>query len=187
LILILAVLSGLIFGLGWARQRREPYRAPSLKYIWLVFIGFVPQLILAYMPESRYVLTDTLAGIYLSLSLVIFLLFAWFNRHLPGMPILIIGLLFNLSVMIVNGGYMPISPQTVSGLTGVDVLQFFTLGHRIGQKDVLLLPEKTPLEFLSDRFLTPAWFPFQSAFSIGDIFIAIGAFWLLAKPIYRTY
>jgi hypothetical protein len=36
--------------------------------------------------------------------------------------------------------------------------------------------------FLGDRFLLPAWSPYQAAFSAGDILIGAGVFWLLAKP-----
>ena len=102
------------------------------------------------------------------------------------MPILIVGLVLNLIVILANRGWMPISPQNASRLTKVDVLQPSSLGRRYGQKDILLLPQDTHFEFLADRFLLPDWFPYKVAFSLGDILIALGTFWLLAKPATQT-
>jgi len=81
---------------------------------------------------------------------------------------------------------MPISPQTANHLTKENVLQIFSLGSRFGQKDILLLPQDTHFEILADRFLLPDWFPYKVAFSLGDILIALGTFWLLAKPASKT-
>lgn len=75
---------------------------------------------------------------------------------------------------------MPINPNTVERLVGAERMASFELGSRIGYKDVLLPTAETRLEWLSDRFLPPAWVPYQVAFSLGDVFIAFGAFWILA-------
>ena len=182
MLLLFALIAGLLVGLGWARWRKEPYHAPTVRAIWLAFIAFIPQLIIAYLPASRHILPDWIAALSLLLSLILFLAFAWLNRHLPGMPILLIGLLLNLAVILTNGGWMPISPGTASRLAGPDAIRTVSLGSRIGQKDILLSPQDTRLEFLSDRFLLPSWLPYQVAFSLGDILIAAGIFWLLAKP-----
>ena len=183
MILLVALAAGLLVGLGWARWRKEPYRAPNVQAIWLAFIAFVPQLVIAYLPASRHLLPEWIAALGLSLSLILFLAFAWLNRRLPGMPILIVGLLLNLAVILSNGGWMPISPETASRLAGPEAIRNVSLGNRLGQKDVLLAAQDTRLEFLADRFLLPNWLPYQAAFSIGDVFIAAGIFWLLAKPI----
>jgi hypothetical protein len=153
--------------------------------MWLVWVAFLPQFVAAYLP-TQHLLPDWLAASSLSASLIIFLAFVWFNRRLPGMPVLIIGLGLNLIVILANRGWMPIDPQTAGHLIGENAIQSFSAGSRFGQKDILLLPQDMHFEILSDRFLLPDWFPYKVAFSLGDILIALGVFWLLAKPASRT-
>jgi hypothetical protein len=98
------------------------------------------------------------------------------------MPLLMAGLVLNLLVIAANGGWMPISPETASHLPGAGVLDAASLGTRFGQKDILLSTEDTRLAILSDRFLLPGWFHYAVAFSLGDMLVAGGAFWLLARP-----
>ena len=186
MILLSALILGLFVGLGWARWKNQPYQAPPLKSMWLVLVAFLPQLVVAYLPVSRYLLPDWLAATSLSASLIVFVAFVWLNRRLPGMPILMVGLGLNLVVILVNRGWMPISPFTASHLVDGNALQSVSVGSRFGQKDILLLPQDMHFEILSDRFLLPDWFPYKVAFSLGDIFIALGIFWLLAKPASRT-
>ncbi len=95
---------------------------------------------------------------------------------------MLVGLMLNLIVIVANGGWMPISPETASHLVGNTVAQTFALGSRLGQKDILLASQNMRLAFLADRFLLPSWFPYKAAFSLGDVFIAVGILWLLAKP-----
>lgn len=182
MILLLALAAGLIVGWSWAHWNKQPYQIPKLHDMWLIFLAFPPQLLVAYLVPTRSLLPDWVASITLVVSLSLFLTFAWLNRSLPGFPILLTGLVSNLIVIIANGGWMPISPQTASHLIGIKTLQAFDLGSRFGQKDILLLPQATHLEFLSDRFLLPAWSPYQVAFSLGDILISIGIIWLFANP-----
>ncbi len=182
MILLSAIVLGLLVGWGWSRWKNWPYRAPTLRSMWLVVVAFLPQLVVAYLPVTQYLLPDWLAASTLSASLIIFLAFVWLNRRLPGMPILMIGLGLNLIVILANRGWMPISPQTANHLVDGNVLQSFSLGSRFGQKDILLLPQETHFEYLGDRFLLPSWFPYKVAFSLGETLIALGIFWLLAKP-----
>lgn len=173
---------GLLIGWGVARRRGVPYRAPELRHIWLVPACLLPQLVASYWPQTLKGLPGVVSGALLPLSLLGFLTFVWLNRRLPGMPVLLIGLLLNLAVIAANGGWMPVSPATASQLPGGSPPDTAAAGSRVDDKSILLEPEDTRLEFLADRFLLPQVRGYRAAVSLGDLFIAAGAFWLLAQP-----
>jgi hypothetical protein len=180
MILWLGLGAGLATGLGLSKWRGHPYQSPSLNYIWLVLLGFLPQFLVIYLGNRRVTAPDWLAALGISASLLLLLAFAWLNRHLPGMWILMAGLVMNMAVMLSNGGFMPINPDTAERIIGTERIVSFELGSRIGYKDILLPDTETRLEWLADRFLPPVWLPYQVAFSLGDVFIALGAFGILA-------
>ena len=61
-------------------------------------------------------ISEDLAAAILVSSQVLLLVFAWFNRDQPGLWALDLGLALNLLVIVLNGGLMPISPETVARL-----------------------------------------------------------------------
>lgn len=180
MILWLGLGAGLVTGLGWSKWHGYPYRSPALNHIWLVFLGFLPQFLVIYFGNNRVTVPDGLAALSIVLSQLLLLVFAWLNRRLAGMSILIAGLILNLAVIVANGGFMPINPNTAERVIGAEGMASFELGSRIGYKDILLPATETRLGWLADRFLPPIWSPYQVAFSLGDIFIAFGAFGMLA-------
>jgi hypothetical protein len=181
-VLLLAIAVGLVAGICWARWRGQPYQPPELQNLWLVFVAFLPQFIVVYLPITRRLFPDWLVVGFLLASQIMLLIFVWLNRRMMGMSILLCGVALNILVMTTNGGFMPISPHTASRLVSQDSLRDVELGSRFGTKDILMRPEDTRFEWLADRNLPPGWFPYQVAFSLGDVFIALGAFWLLAQP-----
>lgn len=185
MILWLGLVIGLVTGLGLSRWRGHPYLPPTLNHIWLVIVGFLPQFLTIYLGNTRVAVPDWLAALSIVTSQFILLIFAWLNRHLAGMSILMFGLVLNMAVMVVNGGFMPITPNTAERIVGSERIASYEPGNRIGDKDILLPKNETRLEWLADRFLPPVGFPYQVAFSVGDIFIALGAFWIMAyqKPV----
>jgi len=180
LILLLAVLIGLVAGAVRAWIGKRPFLIPNLHAIWLVFIAFIPQWGAFYLPLTRRLVTAELAAVALVSSQVILLLFAWFNRKHSAFWMLGLGLILNLTVIILNGGLMPISRETLAKLKLDTPITDWQMGSRVGNsKDILLSPAQTRFEWLSDRFVLPSWFPYKAAFSLGDLLIALGALWLL--------
>ena len=182
MILLTALAAGLIVGAGVAYFSKRSWRLPDLHHLWLVVVAFVPQWLAFYLPATRARIPDGLAAIGLSLSQTLLLLFCWFNRRVPGVWLLALGTGLNLVVILANGGFMPISPQTAGHLVPPEELALYRVGGRFGYKDILLLPESTRLAWLSDHFLLPECLPYRAAFSPGDVAIAAGAFWLTAWP-----
>jgi hypothetical protein len=183
-ILLPAVLFGLL--VGWLRSRwnQAPWQLPEFQHAWVVAVSFAPQLFAFYLPATRSHLSTPVAAACLISSQIGLLLFCLLNRHLPGIPILAAGLFLNLLVISANGGLMPLSTTTAAHLIPEQVLTNLKIGFRfgIGSKDILLPPEVIIFPWLSDQFVLPDWFPYRFAFSLGDVFIDIGAFLLLALP-----
>ncbi len=186
LILLVAVLAGLLAGLirAWIHQNR--LHAPELRLIMLVPVAFILQALAFYLPGIGRSLPISLVSFALVVSQALLLGFAWANRRLEGFWLLGLGLLLNLAVIVLNGGMMPISPETVMRLAPNAPPGSWSVGARLGLNKDLVLPEaRTTLAFLSDRFILPNWFSRGSAgnavaaFSIGDVVISLGAFWVI--------
>ncbi|NQU31287.1 MAG: DUF5317 domain-containing protein [Anaerolineae bacterium] len=187
MILLISVFAGITVGLLNARIKKQAFQAPDLRFTWLAVVAFVPQFFAFYLPVTRDLTPDSLAAICLVTSQILLLIFATLNRKLIGMWLLICGLMLNLVVISINGGFMPISPNTASNLVPAPIVRSMPLNERFGKsKDILILPEETQLEWLADRFLLPKWFSFQVAYSAGDILLAFGAYWMLAyQPLHK--
>lgn len=182
MILLTALLAGSLVSLAISAGYKQPWQPPEVKGSWFAILAFLPQFILFYLPAGRWI-PDTWAAAGLVLSQVLLLAFCWLNRRTPAFWLLAAGLVMNLAVIVANGGFMPISPETASRLVPLESLQAIHPGSRFGHgKDILLLTEATRLVLFSDRLLPPVWFPYQVAFSLGDIVLATGAFFLMVLP-----
>ncbi len=109
------------------------------------------------------------------------LFFTFLNLRLTGMPLLMLGLGCNLAVILANGGFMPLTIDAASRLVNQDILNSLGIGERISSasKDILLPETRIVLPWLADRFVPPQNMPYRFAFSLGDVFVAVGAFWML--------
>ena len=117
------------------------------------------------MHDGGLALTVSLVG----LSLVA--LVATVNRALPGAWVLALGSLANTVVMVANRG-MPIDPGALA-----------TSGKPAPTDGLhVVLGPDTRLPFLADVLLVPV---INNIYSVGDVALAIGGFWMafrLLKP-----
>ncbi|HHY94022.1 MAG TPA: DUF5317 domain-containing protein [Firmicutes bacterium] len=105
----------------------------------------------------------------------LFLLYGvWPNLRLPGMRLVMAGLLLNLAVIAANGGRMPVSSLalTRAGLEQV-------VPSLAGATTHGLMTEATRLAWLGDVLVLPPPFWRPCAFSPGDAVAAVGLFWLI--------
>lgn len=180
MVLVVAVIVGLIAGLIRSRISKVNYRFYELHFPWLVVVAFLPQFFAFFLPATRILVSQQLAAILLVSSLVLLLLFSLLNlKKLSFIPI-IGGFLCNFLVIVLNGGLMPISPETINRLIPNAPSSLWSFGHRLGYgKDIVLQEGRTLLPFFSDRFVTPQWLHYPVAFSFGDLLISAGVIWLL--------
>lgn len=180
MILLLAIVAGLLAGFIRAWSGGRSITIPKVRWLWLVPLAFLPQFFAFQLPATRMIFPDHWIPIALVGSQLLLGLFVVVNVKLPGFWLLGTGLLLNLLVISLNGGWMPISPETITRLAPYAPPGAWKIGSRLTVTKDLVLPQtETRLWFLSDVFITPSWFPTQVAFSIGDILIALGAVWFL--------
>lgn len=180
LILLVAVAIGLLAGLVRARMDGRPYALPDLRLTWLAAVAFLPQWLAFGNAPTRAWFTDRDAAVALVASQFLLSGFGVANRHHLAFRLLTLGLLLNLTVIVANGGLMPISPETVRRLAPKRPAGHWKVGQRFGKTKDRIIPESaTTFPWLSDRFLLVTRLPYRVAYSVGDVLIAVGAFWFL--------
>jgi len=178
MLLLLALLCGLI--VGWARGGSLVKLGQlPLRHSWLILIAFLLQII-TFSPRFEGLgWSDRLAPALYIFSILLLLLAVGLNLSLSGMKIFGLGLLLNFLVIAANGGYMPVPLDNLTRAGMVDLAELLQAKGHVSKSTILT--SETRLPFLADIFLLPSGLPLSNVFSIGDVFIGIGAFILVLQ------
>lgn len=180
MILLLAIVIGLLATIIRARLNNRTLILPPFRWEWLVFVSVIPQVFAFYIPSTGQWFPEWMIPYVQIISMVGLITFSLVNLAKPGFWALGSGLMSNFIVITLNGGWMPILPQTLKRMVPLQPIEIWELGTRLGYtKDRIMAYEETKLFFLSDIFTLPKWVPYKVAFSIGDVFISIGVVILL--------
>lgn len=181
--LIWAIVLGLLLGFLRKGSLRN-LAAVKLHAPWLILIALGIQLLI--FPLGR---SDPLVKFgteYLHILSYIFLLgFLILNWPYWQVVLMGLGMISNLLVISLNGGYMPASESALRGAGLDEVADLLIQGSTHG--NVILMSSQTKLNFLGDILHVPAWVPFANAFSPGDLLLALGIILFLQGRMKRAY
>lgn len=173
MILLLALAAALVLAYLWGGRLSRLAGLP-LRAAGLVLAAFGIQVAIVYLTPIVELPTVLRVGLY-TISYLLLAVFVVWNRHMPGIWIMGIGLLANAAVILVNGGHMPMTYEALVATGKSHLVVGPEPGtYLAGSKDILLPLADTRLWFLSDIFVIPPPFPIPSVFSIGDAIIALG-------------
>jgi MFS family permease len=176
-VLIGGIVLGLVMGLlaGGTLGNLATIR---LRNTWLLLVAVVLRYGTEVLLSADVALVDALRLPLLSAAFAFLLVALWRNRTYPGLSLAFVGILSNATVIVVNGGYMPIWEPSLL-VAGFDPAQFPSTIHTI-------LPSTLDASFLLHlgpfADVIPIPLPFiQNVASVGDAFLAAGlAFFLFA-------
>ena len=155
----------------------------AFKWWWVVpVVAVVQSLSVSLMTStSRLNLLNPRPLIMIGSYIVLWAVVFW-NRQLPGMALVLVGVTLNFIAIAANGGYMPITPQALARIGAGQLAYRMPLGSVVmGSKDVLLQPNGARFWMLGDNLVIPEPFPWPTAMSIGDIFLAVGVFCFIVR------
>ncbi|MEZ4720110.1 MAG: DUF5317 family protein, partial [Caldilineaceae bacterium] len=111
MILLWGVIFGVLAGVlrAW-RNGCSFHPSYSVRGLPVLVIAFLPQLLAFYVPVTRTLTTLRSASVALITSQALLLIVVWLNRRFWAFWLMGAGLLLNLTVILANGGMMPISP-----------------------------------------------------------------------------
>ncbi|MGC8683598.1 DUF5317 domain-containing protein [Athalassotoga sp.] len=162
MIYIYVVALGLIAALIFKRNVWNPLNA-EFKWFYLVFVPFILELIAVFGNFGD------IANYLTSIAYILLIIFCVVNWRIKGFPFITIGAASNTTVILLNGGRMPLSKTTLV-LAGLPA-------DTMDPKHVLMT-SSTILPFMGD-VIPINFLGLHYACSIGDLFVYTGLFLLI--------
>jgi MFS family permease len=175
-VLIAGILLGLLLGL-WSGGRITNLASIQLRWVGVLFAAVIVRFGTEILLNAGVEIVDVLRVPLLATGFGLLLAGLWVNRSYPGLSLAFIGILLNGTVIVVNGGYMPIwaSALAAAGFSEQELTSALHVVLPGTASDFLL-----HLLIIGDVIPIPVPFLANVA-SLGDIFLAIGlAFFLFA-------
>jgi hypothetical protein len=172
---LLAVLVGLARGGKW--NNLVVYK---FKKIWLVVMALAMQLLVFNTLWDRYIGQGRLSNILYGLSIIILMLFVLANADMKGLRLLGAGVFLNGVAIVANGGSMPSSLEGLKNILPAERIDKLLSG--LNSYNVVLINENTKFKYFCDIFYIPG----VNVYSIGDLFIAVGAFVVIQQIMLRS-
>jgi hypothetical protein len=154
-----AIFLALLITVPLARGRLTAFADLEIRRAWLAIAGIGVQiLIISVIPGGS-------AGFHEAVHMFSYGLlgaFAWSNRRIFGVPVIMAGGALNFIAIAANGGIMPADPDIARHMAGAG--EFVNSGAMAHPR----------LLFLGDVFSTPESWPMYNVFSVGDLVILLG-------------
>lgn len=183
--ILIALCLALLLGLVALGGRASDLTHVQVRWGWLAPLAFLMQAYLIFFPAERAGDVLSPRSLLLVASHVLLFVVIWQNRHLSGIKVIGLGLLLNSLVMVVNGGFMPITPETLVQIGYDGNASQLETGYIVGRtKNVVAEPGEASLWFLSDVMVIPRPFPIPTALSLGDLLIVLGVFFFLREAMF---
>ena len=144
--------------------------------------GFVLQLLI-FTPFARSPLVAFATVPIYVLSMILLVIWVAANWRIPGVALIAIGLALNVIAITVNGGHMPVSPESAryAGTIGNYASEgAFVANNSIATQD------NVRFWLLTDIIAIPKQVPFANVISIGDVLLTIGVGSLCYRTIRRA-
>jgi hypothetical protein len=183
--ILIALCLALLLGLAVVGGRVSNLAFVDVKWGWLAPLAFLMQAYLIFFPADRAGGLLSARALLLAVSHILLLAVVWRNRHLSGVKLIGLGLLLNFLVMVVNGGFMPITPEALVQIGYDGNASQLETGYIVGRtKNVVVEPGEATLWFLSDLMVIPRPFPIPAVLSVGDLLIITGIFFFLREAMF---
>jgi len=164
---IFLVILALLFRRDLATLSRLDYRGGWKLALMVLGLFILQAALIIYVP--RQTMFQIVVLILSQLALIFLLLL---NRHLPGIKLFVLGVVLNTVVMVANGGWMPMTPDTYHFAHPDRKAEIYAKPG--GSKNIVLSRSETRLWVLSD--IIPVNLPWRrNVVSIGDLCLVLGA------------
>ncbi len=171
---IFLIVLALLFRRDLSAIGRISYKGGWKLVILVVILFVLHDMLVIYEPGQTILQIMVLISSQIILTVLLLL-----NHHLPGAKLFMLGVILNTTVMVVNGGWMPATPEAYHFIHPDRVIEIQT--RPLNSKNIILSHPETKLWILSDIIrVTLPWRRY--VVSIGDLLLIVG----VAQFIFQT-